>query len=471
MEVNVSKSLIDEIIQEQKESLIKLSHQIWSLSEVSMKEYKSSQLLKKFLKKEGFHIQENIASLKTGFVATFGISSPCIAFLGEYDALPELSQVSSKPEKESRKDSLSGHGCGHNLLGVGALGAAIALKEVVSRKGVGCVKFFGCPGEEKGSGKAFMSKEGCFDDVDIALTWHPSDSNAVLNYQTLANLSYSFYFEGVSSHAAVAPHLGRSALDAVELMNVGSNYLREHVLDDVRFHYAIVNSGGYAPNIVQANSEVLYYIRAPRVKEAKYVAERIEKIAQGAALMTDTVVKVAMNEGVSEYIPNPVINRVLYDEFRDSKGPVFSTNEFDLGKNFYDTLSNEVHENSNQQLEAFYQIDMSNDIIVEKIAPLLDKVLILPASTDVGDVSQVVPTGQITVSCAAKGTPLHSWQYTAQADSVIGYKGMLKASEVLAKTGLRFLEDSKLIDEAEACHNINYNCPIPSDVFPKYEED
>jgi aminobenzoyl-glutamate utilization protein B len=283
---NLKKNAID-WINTNEEHLIKIANQVWENAETSLQEYKSSKLIANELEKEGFAVKRGVADMPTAFVATYGSGKPVIGILGEYDALPGLSQR-PVPKKETLKEAAPGHGCGHNLLGTGAAGAAMAAKDVMDRSRVpGTIRYFGCPAEETLVGKVFMVKAGLFNDVDAALTWHPWCANTVWLDSTLAMNSVKFKFHGVAAHAAASPEAGRSALDAVELMNVGINYLREHIVQDARIHY-IITHGGEAPNIVPDFAEVWCYIRAPKWSDVEAVYNRICNIAKGAALMTGT---------------------------------------------------------------------------------------------------------------------------------------------------------------------------------------
>src|SRR5699024_4100684 len=249
------------------------------------------------LKAEGFQVERDVGGIETAFIATYGDGSPVIGILGEYDALSGMSQQAGVPTKTPIKEGDNGHGCGHNLLGVGSLGAVLAVKQMIDERQLsGTIRYYGCPAEEGGSGKTYMVRAGLFDDVDIALTWHPGTSNSIMCGQSLANYQVYYKFKGKSSHATISPHLRRSALDAVELMNVGVNYLREHIIPEARVHYAVTHTGGHSPNVVQAEAEVLYLMRAPQVDDVEHIYKRINDIAKGAALMTGTEVDIVFDK-------------------------------------------------------------------------------------------------------------------------------------------------------------------------------
>ena len=471
----IDNSFIEEVINLKQLELTELSEKIWEYSELSFYEQKSSTLLKEYLKKEGFIIEDSISLLPTAFIASFGNKGPTIALLGEYDALPNLSQEASLSMEKPLISSSSGHGCGHNLLGVGSLAAALIVKKYLEVNNIeGTIKYFGCPAEEIGSGKTFMVRDGFFKDVDIALSWHPSDMNCVLNIPTLANLSVFFKFTGQKSHAGISPHLGRSALDAVELMNIGANYLREHVTNDVKFHYAYIDTGGTAPNVVQSDAKILYYIRAKDVNKSIEIFNRLSKIANGAALMTETNCEIIKDKGLSNYIPNQTIGKLLNDSFIKFGAPKFDDLDINLAKKFRSSFSKAAIDSSLSQAKLFQGEDIK-DLLVNKplstlVGPFKYINSILPGSTDVGDVSQVVPTGQIIVASTAIGTIPHTWQFTAQSSSSIGFKGMLQAGKILADTSIILFNNPKYIklakDELNKKTNGQYICPINLETLP-----
>lgn len=296
------KEYIINNVEEIREELIDLSKKIWENPELAFEEKYASSIQKEYLKSKGFKIEE-VENLPTGFIASFGEGKPVIGILGEYDALPELSQCVSA-ERKPLVEGKAGHGCGHNLLGVAGVGAVVSIKKLIEEnKFNGTIKYFGCPAEEEGGGKTVMCINGCFDDVDCAFTWHPFDINAPWRGGSLANLSVKFKFKGITAHAAQAPHNGRSALDAVEIMNVGANYLREHVIDSIRMHYVITNGGG-RPNVVPGFAESWYFIRGKKARDAEHVLDRLIKVAQGAAMMTETEMEYKVTDGIYDYIPN-----------------------------------------------------------------------------------------------------------------------------------------------------------------------
>lgn len=463
------------LIETRAQAFIELSDRIWGFAETGFEERKSASALAAILEAEGFSLERGVAGIETAFVAGWGSGEPVIALLGEYDALPGLGQDKACPERRERMPGASGHGCGHNLLGVGSLAAALAAREFLCRSGLpGTIRYYGCPGEERGSGKTYMVRSGAFDDVDLALTWHPGEVNAVLQARTLANLSAYFRFRGKAAHAASAPQLGRSALDAVELMNVGANFLREHVIPEARIHYAITNPGGRAPNVVQDDAESHYFCRAPRVSQAREIFERLCDVARGAALMTGTTLETRFAEGLSDYLPNRVLGEVLHRCLEEAGQPGFGDPDRDLALRFRETLSESeiatalAQATYTQGAEAARRLESAP--IDEWTSPLFPGEALLPGSTDVGDVSQVVPTGQVVCACTAFGTVPHSWQFTAQAASSIGHTGMLHAARVLALACVDAYTDPGIVERAKSEHRERagggYECPIPPDVMP-----
>lgn len=335
-------SRLSQIIEEKREKLIEVSNQIWQYAETGFEEFKSAELLCKALVDEGFEVDKGVAQIETAFMGTCGSGKPIIAFLGEFDALTGLSQSGGIALPNPQQVGGNGHGCGHNLLGTGSLAAAIALRDYMQEHNIkGTVRYYGCPGEEIGGGKTFMAREGVFDDVDIALTWHPGTTNNIMSVATLACYEVYFKFKGKSAHAAASPHLGRSALDAVELMNIGVNYLREHIIPEARVHYALTNTGGSSPNVVQAEAEVLYFVRAPRVSQTEDIYQRICDIARGAALMTGTEVDIDLASALSNVIPNTTLEQVMHENFVKLGVPSYTDEELQFARAIRETLSEE----------------------------------------------------------------------------------------------------------------------------------
>jgi aminobenzoyl-glutamate utilization protein B len=362
-----------------------------------------------------------------------------------------------------------GHGCGHNLLGSASLLAATAVKDWLAANNLkGRVRYYGCPAEEGGAAKSFMVRAGCFKDVDIAISWHPAAFTGVNDAMSLANTRIDFEFTGRASHAAATPHLGRSALDAVELMNVGVNYMREHMPSDARIHYAMLDGGGVAPNVVQAKAKVRYAIRARELPELWPLIERVKKVAQGAALMTETQVEFKVISAVSNLLGNSPLEKTMHDAMMRLGPPAFDEEDRALAAQFQATLSPQDIESSWRRVG---QTVRKETPLCDAIVPLDAKGAPMMGSTDVGDVSWVVPTVQARGATYAIGTPGHSWQLTAQGKSKLAHTGMIHVSKVMATTAVEALQDPSLIARAKADYGARtevtpYVSPLPEDVQP-----
>ncbi|WP_413377990.1 amidohydrolase [Alkalihalobacillus sp. 1P02AB] len=468
-----------DFFQENQELFEQAAERIWGYAELRFEETESSKLLSGILEREGFAVEKGIAGIETAFVASFGSEKPVISFLGEFDALSDLSQQAGITEEKPIVAGGTGHGCGHHLLGTASLAAALALKAYMKDHGLGgTVRFYGCPGEEGGSGKTFMAKEGVFADIDSAITWHPGTYNAVWTMETLANIQASFTFKGKASHAASAPHLGRSGLDAVELMNVGVNYLREHLRDEARVHYAITNTGGISPNVVQPEAEVLYLMRAPKIDEVKEIYERVKKIAEGAALMTGTEWSVRFDKACSNFVRNNVLEDVMSEELDVIGTPTYTEEEQQFAAQIQETLTEDERKQTIHEIQAL--LDRPNRKLIESISqkaliddriPTSRKETRLAGSTDVGDVSWIAPTVQCFTTCYTAGTAFHTWQMVSQGLNSVAVKGMMQAGLLMAATGLRLLQNPELVDEAkeewrERLSGEVYQSPIPAGVQP-----
>ena len=369
--------------------------------------------------------------------------------------------------QEPLKAGGNGHGCGHNLLGVGALAAAVSVKEYLEEaKRPGTVIYFGCPGEEGGSGKAFMAREGVFDGLDCAITWHPLDMNVVATYTTLANYQVAYHFHGRAAHAAAAPHLGRSALDALELMNTGVQYLREHMIPEARIHYAITNAGGISPGVVQPEAEVLYLIRGPKITDVQALYERVNDIAKGAALMTGTeLLPPISSKACSNLVPNLTLSRCMNENMKAMPFPQIQPAWEEYAKAVSATCKGSAYPQAKNLRPAGTSVNTVN-IYQER------DTFVAPGSTDVGDVSWVCPTVQSNITCYAAGTPNHSWQQVAQGKSELAHEGMLYAARIMAGTAMDILNNPAILEEAkkewqERLGGETYRCPIPAGVTPK----
>ncbi|MFS0781271.1 M20 family metallopeptidase [Bacillus sp. 1P06AnD] len=457
---------VAQIIEDKREELIEVSNRIWEYAELGYEEKRSASLLCDMLEKEGFTVEREAGGIETAFIGSYGSGNPVIAIMGEFDALTGLSQEGGVSEPNPIVKGGNGHGCGHNLLGTGALAAAIALRYYMEENGMnGTIRYYGCPAEEAGAGKTHMVREGLFSDVDIALSWHPGSHNLIWNTSSLACLGGTFRFEGRSSHAAASPHLGRSALDAVELMNVGVNYLREHIIPEARIHYAITNAGGYSPNVVQAEAEVFYYIRAPKVSQARDLFKRVADIARGAALMTGTEAVIPSISGLSNLVPNTVLNQVMFTQLDAYGAPAYNAMEQQFARELQSSLSKEDVE---FDIKSCKELRMK--ALSDMVEPFEETDACMFGSTDVGDVSWVVPTAQCNTSTWVLGTPAHTWQVVAIGTTSIAHKGMLLAGKVIAATALEVLEHPEIIEKAkqelnERLDGESYVSPLSDDVY------
>ncbi len=403
---------------------------IWDWSELGYHETQSSQLLVNTLLESGFSVDTGVAGMPTAFVASYGSGEPVIALLAEYDALPGFSQTAD-PVKKASPHQQNGHACGHHLLGTASVAAAIAVKYWLAEKKVkGTVKLYGTPAEEGGSGKSFMVRDGLFDDVDAAFHWHPYNSTSALPESTLARISLKFNFEGIAAHASNAPQNGRSALDGVESMNFMINMMREHIRSDARIHY-VVTQGGDSPNIVPAKAQTYYYIRAPSIDILNDLVNRVQQAAQGAALGTGTVVNWHIVSGTYNILPNVGLQKILDKNIKRLNDVEYTKSELRFAGDIAVTLP-----------------DTSRQRVIEKtmsIPDFTEEVKLKMASTDVGDVSWVVPMGGLWVATFPSGTSLHSWQAVASGKSSFAYKGMVLAAKTLAQSSIDLIENPEQI--------------------------
>ncbi|PTW60210.1 aminobenzoyl-glutamate utilization protein B [Breoghania corrubedonensis] len=456
-------------VDDRREAYAGLADRIWEKPELNFAEAAACAEHATMLRAEGFEVKTGIAGLPTAVMGEAGTDGPVIAILGEYDALPGLSQEAGVAEHRPIVEGGNGHGCGHNLLGAGSMLAAAALKAWLEETGTaGRVRYYGCPAEEGGSAKGFMVREGLFDDVDIAICWHPAPLAAVNPPISLACNEILFEFDGKASHASSSPELGRSALDAVELMNVGVNYLREHMPSTARIHYAVTDTGGTAPNVVQAHAAVRYLIRARELDELVPLVERVRNVARGAALMTETRMSERVVSGDANLIGNTALEELMHAELVRLGPPRFDDEDRDFAKAIRATLSA-------QDIRAAFSrfgVEPRMDVpLADDIMPLCQGQGSSIGSTDVGTVSWVVPTVQMRGATCAIGTPAHSWQLVAQGKSGIAHKGMTHAAKVMAATAKALFEDPAKIAAAKADfarrrEGRPFVNPLPDDVAP-----
>jgi len=476
MEINYRKE-INDIVEFRKAAYTKISDSIWEFAESRFQEYQSSNTQQEYLKSQGFSIRSNLSGEETAFIAEWGEGKPVIAFVGEFDALSSLQQEADKTERCPIPGKQNGHGCGHHLLGTGSLAAADSLKAFIEQNHLsGTVRYYGCPAEENAGGKAFLVRDGYFNDCDVALSWHPHSTNKVTGADCfLSNFRAFFTFHGISSHAAGAPELGRSALDAVEIMDIGVNFMREHMIDAARIHGAITNTGGIAPNVIPSEAQVLYAIRAPKLTQVKQLFDRMCDIAQGAALITGTTVTVKQVAAYSNVIHNEILGEMMDQHLRAFVPIGYTEEELAYAEGFKEVitaLDKEGLQNTVAQI-------VSKEKRQETLAmPILDFVLDRRSmigghgSTDMGNVSWVTPVGQANITCLAAGTALHSWQAVAQGKSPVAHKGMLTAAKVLACTGAELLLNPDLLERVrkdwiDELDGAVYPDPLPKGLMPE----
>lgn len=446
-----------------------LADEVWAVPETCYRETASAALHLAELEHHGFRTQTDVAGIPTAMIGEAGQGGPVIAFLGEYDALAGLSQQADVFEQVPVEAGANGHGCGHNLLGSAAMLAAVAVKDWLAATGTpGRVRYYGCPAEEGGAAKAFMVRAGAFEDVDVAISWHPDSIPGVMTGSSLANTRIDFTFTGRASHAAASPHLGRSALDAMELMNVGVNYLREHMPDEARIHYAIMDGGGISPNVVQARARVRYVVRAATAPEMVTLVERVRKVAAGAAMMTETQVSDSVLAAVSNLIYNSPLGEAMQKNLDRLGPPPFTEMDRAYAARFQATFTEDDIRDSYRS-HGIRETDRK--ALADFVVPTSVGAVPLSGSTDVADVSWVVPTVQFWGATQAIGTPFHSWQMVAQGKSQPALKGMIHAARIMAATGADAMLDADLRARAKAALAAEvgpngYVCPLPEDAQP-----
>lgn len=464
-------------IEQHKDIFTGVADYIWAHPELSLKEFQSAAYYEKVLEEGGFTVEKGVDGIETAFTGSYGSGHPVIGILGEFDALSGLSQECGATEHRPIVEGGAGHGCGHNMLGAGALTAAFAVKNYLETSGhEGTVIFFGCPGEEGGAAKAFMARDNMWRSLDAAFCWHPEDVNEVKTGTNNSTIQVMYTFHGRSAHAAGDPENGRSALDAVELMNTGVQYLREHMKSECRVHYAITDAGGISPNVVQDHATVLYMVRAISVRDCVELRKRVDKIAEGAALMTETTFERTFIDGTADLVPNFALEKVLYDNFSQVELPTYTEEELQFaGKvhatcpvntapGFASTLDEAVRAYSEEKSQ-HGTIPMNNYIM-----PLCHSTAFCAGSTDVGDVSWQTPTAQIHCAGFVSGAPGHSWQNVSCGGSSIGHKALLLAGKVLALSAIDLYEKPELLKEARAEFEkrteSGYVCPIEEGAKP-----
>ena len=444
------------IIDEKADVFCEISDRLWDDAELSFEEYKAAEMLTAILEKEGFTVTRGVGGIPTSFTASYGSGEPHLGILAEYDALSGMSQVACIAEKKSIPGKDTAHGCGHNLFAGGSVAAAFAMKAYIEETGKGSITLYGCPGEEGAGGKVFMAREGVFDGTDAVVSWHPESMYMVRTRPALATVEVDYAFEGIAAHAGAAPHRGRSALDAVELMNVGCNFLREHMELTSRVHYAILDAGGTAPNQVQSHAVVRYLIRAVDSAGVRDLHERVNRIAQGAALMTDTTVTAKVTSAFSDLVTIPALQALANETMHDIPVPVATEEEIAYGKALQRTFKITAEQASRPPYATK---------VLDPAPPVAHG-----GSTDTADVSWVCPTVQMHIGTSVVGTPGHSWQNVSQNRASYAKKSMLYAGKAVAGTLMRLMERPEILAQAKKEHFAKtggqYICPLPKDVKP-----
>ena len=490
----MNKQKIYQYIDENSCLYTDISHKVWEYAELSLKEYKSAALYKAELEKAGFVLKDKLGGIETAFSGSYTMgpppgaegAGPVIGILGEFDALSGLSQQAGAIECMEPEDADlaaeqagSGHGCGHNMLGAASFGAACAVKRFLEEtKTPGTVVFYGCPGEEGGASKAFLAREGEWKKLDAAITWHPGSMNEVTTGTSNSCTQVLYKFKGLAAHAAGNPFDGRSALDAVELMNIGCNYLREHMKKECSIHYAMIDGGGFSPNVVQPHASVLYMVRAIKVKDVKELQARVDKLAEGAALMTGTSCERIFVDGTANPLPNTALEKVIFRNLQEVPLPVYSAEEKEYAAKLRKTWE---RRESFPGLGALADKNIAAEVkeltkngtldLNSFVYPFYSGEEFTPGSTDVGDVSWLTPTVQFNAVTWPAGSPGHSWQNVSCGRTSIGDKGLLYAAKVLAGTAADLFTETGLLKEAEAefeerTKDEKYLCPIEEDAVP-----
>ena len=490
----MDKKKIYGFIETNAESFLGVSHKVWEYAELSLKEYRSAALYVEELKKAGFAVEENLGGIATAFSGTYTEgpapgtpgAGPVIGILGEFDALSGLSQEAGALRQQAPAEPAlalaqggSGHGCGHNMLGAGSFGAACAVKHFLeTTKTPGTVIFYGCPGEEGGASKAFLAREGVWKSLDAALSWHPGSLNVVTTGTCNSCTQVLYKFKGVAAHAAGNPYDGRSALDAVELMNVGCNYLREHMKRECNLHYAMIDGGGFSPNVVQPHASVLYMVRAVKVTDVKELQARVDRIAEGAALMTGTTYERIFVDGTANTLPNTALEKLLWDNMNEAPLPVYTDEEKRFAADLKATWKKAdklpgLGAEFNREIAAKVKELTANNtrVLNDFVYPFYSGEEFKPGSTDVGDVSWLTPTAQFDAVTFPAGSPGHSWQNVSCGATPIGDKGLLYAAKVLAGAATDLFTKPDVLKAAKAefadrTADEQYVCPIEDGAVP-----
>ena len=465
-------------VEKRKEKLIRANDRIHDYAELSYQETQSMGELTGILREEGFAVETGLADMPTCFTGTFGSGKPVMGILGEFDALDKLSQKGGVCKRAPLREGAPGHGCGHCTLGVGALAAALALKDYLTEYQLsGTVIYFGCPAEEGAGAKQFMARAGMFDNVDFVYTWHPDTVNAVPNSCTTAIMGANFEFFGTPAHAGANPWLGRSALDAAELMSVGCNYLREHMEDGQRVHYAYADAGGTAPNVVPDHAKVKYEVRAAGVHAMNQLFERVVLVAKGAAMMTQTQMEYEITMAFSDMRNNSVLAGIASKCLEEAGAPLWDESDYALAKAYLDSYDERTRADILTGLKKRFGEDALPEILEKPLHsqvfaydPDPDHMIREGGSTDVGDVTYTVPACELRIAAACMGNVGHTWQMAGQAGSVLAHKALLKAGEAVALCCVRTMRCPEMIEKARQetlrRNHGKYICPLPEGSMP-----
>jgi len=460
-------------IDQNQKRITEVADTIWGYAELGLTETKSSKLLQDELRKHGFKVEAGVAGMPTAFIATWGSGKPVIGIMGEFDALPGISNK-AVPEKVPLREGAPGHGCGHHIHGTSGVAGAIAARYAMEKaKARGTIKFFGTPAEENFVGKVFMVRAGLFDGVDAVISHHPDSVNTATVGSSTAVNGVKFHYYGKTSHAAGSPEQGRSALDAIELMNVGVNYLREHVIQEARFHY-VIEVGGGQPNVVPDYARSWYYIRAPQRDQLDSIYKRILKIAEGVAMMTETTLKVEFIMGLYNLIPNRTVAEAITANMKEIGAPQHTAEELGFAKKINAGLDRQVKVDDLKRQkvptwERYADMEMADDVLDPYGEDYCSA-----GSTDVGDVSWVVPAVEYNTATYPLGSPAHSWQWVACGTTGLGHKSLIFSSKVTAGTVLDLLTKPEIVKKAKEEHakrlaGRKYVSPIPAEIGPPLE--
>ena len=457
-------------VDENEKRVIEVSNKIWDYTELGFIEHKSAKLLSDTLEKHGFGVERGVAGMPTAFVATWGKGGPVIGVMGEYDALMGVSQK-KVPVREPIVEGGNGHGCGHNIHGTSGMAGAIATRYAMEKNHIkGTIKFYGTPAEESGSGKVWMVRDGVFDGVEAVLSHHPGAMNYGGLGSSLANNSVKFHFYGKTSHAAGSPEQGRSALDAVELMNVGVNYLREHVIQDARMHY-VIEAGGGQPNVVPDYARSWYLIRAPERSQVDSIYARVLKIAEGATLMTETTMKIEFLKAVYNKIPSKALSDLVEENMRLIGAPKWSKEELVFATELSKNVPAEQKRDSLRKSKRPVWEKLEGVVMDSSIPNAWDEGEVSHGSTDVSDVSWKAPTMEFSTATWPLGTPGHSWMNVAASGTGIGHRSLIFASKVIATSSIDLLTRPELLkkakeEQAKRMMGKTYKSPLPADAKP-----